>query len=322
MRELVLRVVSVRLYDSLLPPVVPPLRDETFAMRRGSVKLTVILLKYSKQYSFINTTRRGRVVNNEELDPTSTPYSFWYSPLHNAVISMTIIKIFLARKRGLRVQKGLPQRSRQRRQCACSKSLKVFIVHAAAFDHARNDVQPGPKGPEWFSNEHSSNRVLLTTDHFSDATDLTALPFDQLPTTFFIALPFLHRPLIVGGDVATSVTPPWARYREREKEKKNERERERMREKTRAAKETARPRWEDVYTAQQEARSLCPSNRVASRRVASRRITRDIRFIVAATWASKEIVLRFTGSDLAESRNRRRIEPGHSASVIAVIMTE
>ncbi|KYN43774.1 hypothetical protein ALC56_02037 [Trachymyrmex septentrionalis] len=36
MRELVLRVVSVRLYDSLLPPVVPPLRDETFAMRRGS----------------------------------------------------------------------------------------------------------------------------------------------------------------------------------------------------------------------------------------------------------------------------------------------
>lgn len=66
--------------------------------------------------------------------------------------------------------------------------------------------------------------------------------------------------------MATSVTPPWARYREREKEKKNERERERMREKTRAAKETARPRWEDVYTAQQEARSLCPSNRVASRR--------------------------------------------------------
>ncbi|KYN43775.1 hypothetical protein ALC56_02038 [Trachymyrmex septentrionalis] len=148
----------------------------------------------------------------------------------------------------------------------------------------------------------ASNRVLLTTDHFSDATDLTALPFDQLPTTFFIALPFLHRPLIVGGDVATSVTPPWARYREREKE---ERERERLREKTRAAKETARPRWEDVYT--------------ASRRVASGQITRDICFIVAATWASKETVLRFTGSDLAESRNRRRIEPGHSASVIAVI---
>ncbi|EGI60922.1 hypothetical protein G5I_10841 [Acromyrmex echinatior] len=231
---------------------------------------------------------------------------------------------------------GLPQRSRQQRQCACGKSLKVFIVHAAAFDHARNDVQSSLKGPEWFSNEHysrigrqfpvlvlsrgiASNRVLLTTDHFSDATDLTALPFDQLPTTFFIALPFLYRPLIVGGDVATSVTPPWARYREREKEKKNERERERMREKTRAAKETARPRWEDVYTAQQEARSLCPSNRVVSRRVASGRITRDIRFIVAATWASKEIVLRFTGSDLAESR--KRIEPGHSASVIAVITT-
>lgn len=111
----------------------------------------------------------------------------------------------------------------------------------------------------------ASNRISLAADHFSDATDLTALPFDQLPTTFFIALPFLHRPLIVGGDVATSVTPPWARHREREKERKNKRERERIREKTRAAKETARPRWKDVYTAQQEARSLCPSNRVASR---------------------------------------------------------
>lgn len=44
MRELVLRVVSVRLYDSLLPPVVPPLRDETFAMYRGSMKLTVTWL--------------------------------------------------------------------------------------------------------------------------------------------------------------------------------------------------------------------------------------------------------------------------------------
>jgi len=39
MRELVLRVVSVRLYDSLLPPAVPPLRDETFAMR--AVLLTI-----------------------------------------------------------------------------------------------------------------------------------------------------------------------------------------------------------------------------------------------------------------------------------------
>ncbi|KYM78222.1 hypothetical protein ALC53_11417 [Atta colombica] len=173
MRELVLRVVSVRLYDSLLPPVVPALRDETFAMRRGSVKLTVIL------YSFINTARRGRVVNNEELDPTSTPYSLWYSPLHNAVISMTIIKIFLARKRGLRVQKN---------------------------------VQLSLKDPEC-----SKRRGA-----------------------------FVHR--------------------------------------------------------------------IASRRVASRRITRDIRFIVAATWASKEIVLRFTGSDLAKSR--KRIESGHSANYI------
>jgi len=81
---------------------------------------------------------------------------------------------------------------------------------------------------------------MFATDHFSDATDLTALPFDQLPTTFSIALPFLHRPLIVGVDVATSVTPPWARHREKEREK----------ERTRAAKETARPRWKDVYTAQ------------------------------------------------------------------------
>lgn len=147
-------------------------------------------------------------------------------------------------------------------------SQLIILIILLPWRRLRRDSRIGRQLPVLvLSRGIASNRVLLTTDHFSDATDLTALPFDQLPTTFFIALPFLHRPLIVDGDVATSVTPLWARYREREKEKKNEREREKMREKTRAVKETARPRWEDVYTAQQEARSLCPSNRVASRRV-------------------------------------------------------
>lgn len=64
------------------------------------------------------------------------------------------------------------------------------------------------------------------------------------------------------------------------------------------------------------------SRRVPSHRVASRRITRDTRFIVAATLVSKETVLRFTGPDLAEPHNRRRTDPGYSANVIAVITTE
>jgi len=71
----------------------------------------------------------------------------------------------------------------------------------------------------------AKNRFSLSADQFSDATDLTALPFDRFPTTFSIALPFLHRPLIVSEDVATSVTPPWPRHREREKGRTGERER-------------------------------------------------------------------------------------------------
>jgi hypothetical protein len=102
----------------------------------------------------------------------------------------------------------------------------------------------------------------VAADHFSDATDLTALPFDQLPTTFSIALPFLHRPLIVGGEET------WQRRlyhcgQDTEKE----------RERTRAAKETARPRWKDVYTAQQRGKRREAFVRTESpRSVASGRI--------------------------------------------------
>lgn len=108
-----------------------------------------------------------------------------------------------------------------------------------------------------------NSKQSVGADHLTDATDLTALPFDQLPTTTFsIALPFLHRPLIVGGDVATSVYT-WARQRERV------RDRERMR----AAKETAGPRWEDVYTARYGKRRGAFVRRIAAARpVASRRI--------------------------------------------------
>lgn len=125
---------------------------------------------------------------------------------------------------------------------------------------------PTASGSAIIARNSKQSDLSLAADHFSDATDLTALPFDQLPTTFFIALPFLHRPLIVGGDVATSVTPPWARHREREKERKNERERERMREKTRAAKETARDQDGRTFIRRSKRRGAFV-RRIASRRV-------------------------------------------------------
>ncbi|TGZ31856.1 Uncharacterized protein DBV15_01204, partial [Temnothorax longispinosus] len=116
----------------------------------------------------------------------------------------------------------------------------------------------------------ASNRVSLAADHFSDATDLTALPFDQLPTTFFIALPFLHRLLIVGGET-------WQRRgQDIEKEKKRGRTRKRKREDERENESGERDRATKMegrlYGA---ARGEEPLS-VESRRVASGRITRDI----------------------------------------------
>lgn len=105
------------------------------------------------------------------------------------------------------------------------------------------------------------------------------------------------------------------RKREEEQEKKREDERENESGKRdRATKMEGR-----LYGAARGEEPLSDE----SRRVASERITRDTRFIVTATLASREIhsIARFTGPDLAERRNRRRIER-HSASVIAVITTE
>lgn len=104
--------------------------------------------------------------------------------------------------------------------CIIADRIDCVRVMVRVEDREWVDELPVPASPRRGNSE--SNRPMFATDHFSDATDLTALPFDQLPTTFSIALPFLHRPLIVGVDVATSVTPPWARHREKEREGENE----------------------------------------------------------------------------------------------------
>lgn len=102
----------------------------------------------------------------------------------------------------------------------CITADRTDCVRDGSRRESRMDRQlPVPVPPRRGNRE--SNRPTLAANHFSDATDLTALPFDQLPTTFSIALPFLHRLLIVGVDVATSVTP-WARHREKERERENE----------------------------------------------------------------------------------------------------
>lgn len=125
----------------------------------------------------------------------------------------------------------------------------------------------------------ASNRPTLAANHFSDATDLTALPFDQLPTTFSIALPFLHRPLIVGIDVATSVTPPWARHRERERKREQERQK--------------RPRDQDGRTFIRRRKERGERGVFVSDEFASRRIARDTRFIVCRDFGKRARVRKY-----------------------------
>lgn len=144
----------------------------------------------------------------------------------------------------------------------------------------------------------ASNRPTFAANHSSDATDLTALPFDQLPTTFSIALPFPHRPLIVGVDVATSVTPPWARHREKERERKRERERQK------------RPRDQDGRTFIRRSKERGERGVFVSDDLASRRITRDICFIICRVFRENARIKKYYRDfflySAHESRNRQR----------------